>query len=146
MEIRRARPADAPSLYETRLRALGSDDRFEDADAFRQTMLEGDAPPSLYMAHDGDDVLGFSAADPQTGRILGVWVDPEVAGRGLGTALLRHAEWAATQEGVDELRVECSPDAASFFEENRYRRDEGASGEQVVLTKHVPDPTQDGEL
>ena len=143
MEIRRALPDDASNLYETRRRALDGDDRFDDADAFREAMFEVEEPPSLYMAHDGDDVLGFSAAEPTSGRILGVWVDPDVAGRGLGTALLRHAEWAATQEGVDQLSVDCSPDSASFFEENGYRRDEEASGETVLLTKHVPDPTRE---
>jgi GNAT superfamily N-acetyltransferase len=70
------------------------------------------------VAEYGGRVVGFSEAVP--GEVLAVFVVPECAGRGVGTALLRHA---VTLAGGPEspVRLEATLNAVGFYERLGFR-------------------------
>jgi putative acetyltransferase len=71
-----------------------------------------------WSAHDGED---------GTARVRKVFVHPDLAGRDLGTMLVRDAERRAGAAGYDRLLVRASLNAVPFYERLGYRIDEPSS-------------------
>ena len=138
MRVRRAKPADARGILEVHRRAVHEiagevyDDEILEAwsppvddervEQFIGGVFESEESNVMFVAIDGTRVLGFSEVVPANEELRAVYVDPEFTGRGLGTALLRQAEWAATQAGVDRLELDASLNAVDFYEKNGYTR------------------------
>jgi GNAT superfamily N-acetyltransferase len=74
---------------------------------------------ALFVAGHGPEVLGFGEAVP--GNVLAVYVDPPAAGRGIGSAILRHAIGVARQGHEGAIRLEASLNACSFYERHGFR-------------------------
>jgi ribosomal protein S18 acetylase RimI-like enzyme len=63
-------------------------------------------------------VVGFCSS--RDDEILGFYVDPDFAGRGAGSALLRHAECAFLAEGHRRIWLQASRAGQSFYEARGY--------------------------
>jgi putative acetyltransferase len=142
MKVRRAKPDDAHGVAVVHRRAVHE----LAAEAYDDEVLETWSPPAdderveawadkldrdeddesvAFVAVD-DRVLGFADVAPDEEYLRAVYVDPEMSRRGLGRALLRQAEWAATQAGAERLTVDASLNSVEFYEKNGYERlDEG---------------------
>ncbi|MEA2598778.1 MAG: hypothetical protein QOF01_5247 [Thermomicrobiales bacterium] len=98
--------------------------------------------PTTYVALDGDDVLGsvtLVAHDMETRRDLSPWlaglcVSPAQRGRGVGSALVRHAVRRAATMGVGRLYLYTGP-GRGFYERLGWRpiADEWYEGQPVVV-------------
>ena len=119
--------------------------RFEQL--FTQT-IEGEMS-HLFVATDGDAVVGNLGLHPTTPGVLslGMSIDPAYRGQGVGTALLSAAvEWARRQESVHKVELEVWPHntaalalyaRAGFEIEGRrrrqYRRRSGELWDSIVM-------------
>ena len=80
-----------------------------DAAAVRELM----ATREVFVALDGERVVATASL---AGDVLrSVFVLPEMQGRGLGKALMKHVEGVARAAGVQQLRVPASLTAVPFY-------------------------------
>jgi GNAT superfamily N-acetyltransferase len=95
----------------------------------------------MTVAEDGGVLLGL--VQPEDDEVNGLWVVPEAQGRGVGTALLRHAEQQIIAAGHRRAWLTCSafnPGAARFYVARGYRevgratKDRGGGIVEVLLT------------
>lgn len=118
MEIRRLTPADAAAYRALRLRGL-----HEHPEAFTSSWEEDGAQPMaaaearlaspqqlLWGGFDGDALRGIvglellrRSKERHKGKVVGMYVPAESAGRGLGAALLHAAVAAAREAGLQDL-------------------------------------------
>lgn len=71
-----------------------------------------------WMKTDSDEYLHASV----DGEITGMYVSPDVAGRGVGTRLYNELELFATEQNVDSLGLWASLNAVPFYEDRGYTR------------------------
>jgi putative acetyltransferase len=122
--VRKAVPADCPSIYEAHTRAIRE---LCSAD-YNQTQIEAWAGPRrptdylkpisqgrLFVAEVGSKVVGFSEYDNQTAELKAVYVNPDYARRGIGKALFTRACDEARAEGLDALWLDASLTAVPFY-------------------------------
>ena len=64
----------------------------------------------------GGAVAGFGAIDLESGEVRAVYVHPDHAGEGVGSAILRELESRARAEGLADLHLGASLNAVSFYE------------------------------
>jgi ribosomal protein S18 acetylase RimI-like enzyme len=123
VEIRHVRPAEWRSLKRLRLRALETD-----PDAFGSTLAEeratldtawqewaaegwGLGAQATLVAVEGDRWVGMGVcvipeAEPLTGKVFAMWVEPTARRQGLGQQLIYGlTEWASSKE-AEELLLE----------------------------------------
>jgi ribosomal protein S18 acetylase RimI-like enzyme len=72
------------------------------------------------------------------GSVLGLYVDPQFAGRGVGSELLRAGEAAIRAEGLNTVELEASANAESFYSQRGYQ----VSGQRLAngalpMLKHL---------
>jgi GNAT superfamily N-acetyltransferase len=94
--------------------------------------VDGESVPEvLAAAANGADVVvgGFGdvrfeppdyLSEPTDGGVRAVYVDPAVAGTGVGSAILEHLEAVARDRGLDSLGLHSSVNARSFYEAHGY--------------------------
>lgn len=168
MKIRRAQPDDARGILEAHRSAVHelAADAYDESsleawsppvdeeriEGFVETSFEGEKDADLFVAVEGkgaeERVLGFSAVYPGEQDLRAVYVRPDAARRGLGTALLRQAEWAAAQKGAERLELDASRNAVDFYEKQGYERvgcethefEDGVEIECVRMEKELPGP------
>lgn len=70
----------------------------------------------FFVAEEDGVVVGFGELGPAAGEIQGLYVSPDVAGRGVGRKLLRTLEERARACGLESLRLTASLNAVSFYE------------------------------
>jgi putative acetyltransferase len=122
--IRRAVPSDCPSVYEAHTRAI----RELCSKDYNQVQIEAWAGPRkptdylkpissgrLFVAELGNKVVGFSEYDGDTKELKAVYVNPDYARRGIGTALFIRACDEARAEGLDSLWLDASLTAVPFY-------------------------------
>src|SRR5262245_53593524 len=73
---------------------------------------------AIFVAEMDSKIVGFG--ESTAGEVLAVFVDPGYAGRGIGTALLRHALRFAQAE-QNPVRVESTLNAVPFYERFGFR-------------------------
>lgn len=92
--------------------------------------VEDDDTVFVVAECDGD-VVGFASlrVDPPDGyassvdaEVTGVYVHPDAAGAGVGTALLSRLESAARARGATSLGLEASRNAVGFYDARGYER------------------------
>jgi len=129
--LRAGKPADAPGLhavYERAVRGLGRG-VYSDAQIDSWVFANG---PERYVAAMGEDgeifevavarrrgIVGFSAYKDEELRSL--YVDPDWARLGLGTALLRSAEARIAAAGHAKVVIGASLIGLPFYEARGYR-------------------------
>lgn len=112
-----------------KLDALDYDRR---AEQFRQSLVE--AEPGTCVIEDGGVVAGFCTfgacrdgdATSETGEVWGIYLAPTHWRRGLGRALLRHAEQQLAAHGCRSVRLWVlagNQSARDFYEAMAYRPD-----------------------
>jgi ribosomal protein S18 acetylase RimI-like enzyme len=102
------------------------------------------APPNVLLVavDDNGDVVGFTAAHPQTGEMFLLFVHPAYAGRGIGRQLLDRAHDALRAAGCREAFLythEQNRRALAVYEAAGYRRD-GFVRESDFRGVHLREP------
>lgn len=75
----------------------------------------------FFVAEEDGVVVGFGELGPAAGAIQGLYVSPDVAGRGVGLKLLRTLEERARAHGLKSLRLTSSLNAVPFYERAGFR-------------------------
>lgn len=138
MTVREATAADADAIADVHaasIRGLGSDEY--DDEQIRAWLsnvhperypLETDGFRAVVADHEADGVVGFGLldcepsgrADPLAGEIAAVYVRPEHARGGIGSAILEALESAARNAGLETLVLTASRNAVAFYERRGY--------------------------
>lgn len=154
MHIRTATAADREGIYRVHVSAV----EVTCATHYAPFEIEGwigskrssnYAPPfdtcDIFVAVEREQVIGFSQLNPTMYEIEAVYVDPEHGRCGIGRSLLQHAEHAARQRGLRELRLAASLNAVPFYQscgyiahaEAKYRLNCGIYIACVPMTKQL---------
>jgi GNAT superfamily N-acetyltransferase len=168
--VRSVGSREVEALYRLRLRALA-----EDPDAFDQTVADAQAKgieplaELLAMAAQGQELVLFGEVDgvpsgvvfvsrsrrPRSGhraRLWGMWVAPEVRGRGVGRALVAEAVQWCREHGVEMVDLWVVTDhhrAIRMYERAGFRicgtardgmRWQGVPQDEHQMTIHLPAP------
>lgn len=99
----------------------------------------------LLVAVRAGRVVGFAQLVPAGGEVRAVYVDPEVGGRGVGSALLDRLEGIAVERGLEDLELRASLNAVPFYrargwtatEETTHRLVDGTEIPCVRMRKSV---------
>jgi putative acetyltransferase len=126
--VRPARHADAlalPDVHARAIRALAATHyTAEQRDAWiarvsPERVLQAMSARTLVVAEmatpDGPRVVGYGQLQPGEGVIEAIYVDPDFARRGVGTALLRALEGEARALGLPGLLLEASLNSVPFY-------------------------------
>ncbi|HJZ55642.1 MAG TPA: GNAT family N-acetyltransferase [Gemmataceae bacterium] len=149
MTLRPACEADVPALIELARRSWLSGFTGSAPAAFVRDRLAREFErdwyprhwPAMTVAEDAGVLLGV--VQPEGDEVNGLWVAPEAQGRGVGTALLRHAERQIAAAGHGRAWLTCSgfnPGAARFYLARGYRevgratKDRGGGLVEELLT------------
>jgi len=125
IDVRAATAGDVPAMVDLHARVasegmwIGTE---APVDVERFTRMFTDAIESEHrlrlVASDGDRVIGHLGLDPDRPGILylGMTLDADYRGQGIGTAMMRAAiEWARSQTGVHKIELEVWPHNAAGF-------------------------------
>jgi putative acetyltransferase len=125
LTIRRARQEDREAIWRVHGRAI----RETCASHYSQDVIQiwaGGLRPEKYqkaieeyeffVAEEDGVVVGFGELGPAAGAIQGLYVSPDVKGRGVGWRLLCTLEERARAYGLESLRLTSSLNAVSFYE------------------------------
>lgn len=81
------------------------------------------------------------------GRICGLYTDPSFQGLGIATWMMTEAEQAMVLRGVENLVVEASLGAVTFYERHGYREversDRATRGGLMITVAHLTKPASD---
>ena len=152
MLIREARPEDRDGIYRVHVSAVRATcashyTAYEIESWVGNKRNESYTPPfstcDIFVATDGEAVIGFSQLNPSMYEIEAVYVDPAYGRRGVGKRLLARAEEAARARGLRELRLAASLNAVPFYKDSgytahaqaKYRLSSGVSIACVPMTK-----------
>jgi GNAT superfamily N-acetyltransferase len=69
----------------------------------------------MLVAEAQGQVVGFAQLDARQSMVVAVYVSPEFARQGIGSALLRGIEEHALSLGLSELRLQASLNAVPFY-------------------------------
>jgi GNAT superfamily N-acetyltransferase len=69
-------------------------------------------------------VVGFYDLDVGRAELRGLFVEAGLGRRGIGRALLKHAELSAVRQGVQRLRLDSTVNAITFYEAHGFVLDE----------------------
>lgn len=134
LEIKRATPADAQTAFDIRLLAIRS--QCIGAYTAEQMALwtRGKAEDGYDTLMDKPFYLGWVNGEPVVTGMLdldnnemgALFVLPEFAGRGYGKAMLDHLEKLARELAIEELVLDATLNAASFYRACGYVGEEQA--------------------
>ena len=129
-DIRAGAPEDVEALYDVHKRSVFEQCRDHyDANQLqaimekrgREMYLPAISENQLWLAYDQQGILGFVEA--KTGEILKLFIDPTMAGRGVGSALMNLGmALAAEGNGNNPIRVEATLNALAFYERFGFKR------------------------
>lgn len=133
MQVRPATATDRtalPAIHTASVRAFGPE--HYDADAVQQWAKAGGRSPADYETETDDEhftvavrdgaVAGFGHLVPAVSEIHAVYVHPDHARCGVGSALLAELEGYARGRGLDGLSLQSSLNAVGFYERAGYER------------------------
>ena len=75
----------------------------------------------MVVAERDGDVVGFGELDLERREVVAVYVLPDAAGAGVGTALLAHLEAMARSHGLERLTLCASLNAETFYAHRGWR-------------------------
>ena len=125
--IRPARLSDAAAISATIERAL----RIANARDYPASVIDRNVAnntPAIIAARIANDyvVVGeidgrvFGTASLNGDAVKGVFVDPDVHGKGVGGALIREIERLAREQQIEELRLQSSITAVGFYQRHGF--------------------------
>ena len=130
LTIRRARQEDKEAIW----RVHGEAIRGTCASPYSREVIEiwaGRLRPEKYaeaidkndffVAEEDGRVVGFGELGPEAGAVQGLYVSPDVKGRGVGWRLLCALEERARAHGLKSLRLTSSLNAVAFYERAGFR-------------------------
>lgn len=139
LSIRRAQVADAQALLDLRKAAIlgGCVDFYPHEVLLAFTAVEVNPAflamlsAHFYVAEREGGMVGCGMIDLQSGQIDGIFVHPDVGGRGVGRAMMAHLEKLARDAGLRTMTLDSTLNAAPFY------RHLGFTGEResVYVTK-----------
>ncbi len=152
--VRRAREEDGESIWRVHTRAIREIARshytLEETEAWAgprkpEHYVESIRNNEFYVAEEDGAVIGFGALNQKQGEIEALYVSPEVAGRGVGKAILQELEGRAKDLGIKSLRMDASLNAVPFYEsagyeqqrEMKHRLASGVEIDCVLMTKEL---------
>ena len=151
--IRKAVRAEADAAWEIRRAAVMSEcagayslDQLEQWTGGTTSRAFADAVEErLLVAIVGDHVAGTGMIGLATGKIDAIFVHPAYMKRGIGAAMMRHLESLARSEGLSELKLDSTLNAAPFYrvlgfegdEIAPYRSPRGLTMDCVPMTKRL---------
>ena len=134
--VRPARPEDTAATYE--LFAGWQRSNYGEAEIGPEMFATGLAgADAVFVAETDDGVVGHSDVD---GGWIDVGVKPSVRRRGIGTALLRAAEGAATAEPTLLMALQSDPPGAAFARANGYEKAWEVWLMGIDLPERIPEP------
>lgn len=146
--VRPATPSDAPEildLHVASIRAFGPeayDDRqvaaWADKDGGPDRYPVGEAGHYLAVAERQGSVVGYGHLVAPNDEIRAVYVRPDRADEGVGSAILDHLEARARERGSEGLRLWASRNAVGFYEHHGYDAVEGTTVEKEYEGESVP--------
>ena len=80
------------------------------------------ATQELFVAERHGEVVGFGQIDLESGMAVALYIAPEAAGGGVGSAMLDHLEALVRQQGWRHVHLTASLNAVPFFEKRGYHR------------------------
>lgn len=132
--IRAATEADAEPILHLRgesIHAFGSE-RYRDEQVEHWAKQPfGSAPyresirndsESVVVAEENGEIVGFGRVKLDIGVVSAVYVHPDYARDGVGSALLSRLESQARDAGIGSLTLHASLNAVPFYEERGYER------------------------
>jgi putative acetyltransferase len=148
--VREAREADAEAILDLHIasiRAFGPetyDDEQVEAWAYKEggpSYPIGHPEHVVLVAERAGEIAGFGDIAPPECELYAVYVHPEHAGEGVGTAILDLLERTASDHGCDRLELTASKNAVGFYAQAGYERieavDHEPSGPHDVTLKCV---------
>ncbi len=93
-----------------------------------------------FLAEDAGEIVGTGALEGE--ELVTFFVSPERQGSGIGSAVLSAVEKAASELGIQVLRVGASLAGAPFYQQRGYQPTgetlEGTAGAHVAMRKVLP--------
>jgi putative acetyltransferase len=89
--------------------------------ADRYTAVITDEQRRFVVAEMGGRIVGFGQFHPAAAEIEAVYVDPEHAGSGVGSALLRHLERLGRESSLRSLHLTATLNAVPFYEHHGFQ-------------------------
>lgn len=127
VDVRAAEPADAEAMLRIHTDAL----RHYGADSYDESELRSLAPTDAEsadirehvfgedryaaVAEDDGGVIGFGGVRLDDGSLLGVFVDPDYGGTGVGAEIIENVESHAREAGHETLTVFAALNAVGFY-------------------------------
>ena len=134
--VRSARPEDTEAAYE--IFAGWQRSSYGEVEIGPEMFATGLAgADAVFVAETEDGVVGHSDVD---GGWIDVGVEPSVRRRGIGTALLRAAEGAATAEPTLLMALQSDPPGAAFAQANGYEKAWEVWLMGIDLPEEIPEP------
>lgn len=134
--IRKATPADQPRIHAIRMgvreNVLSDPSRVTDAE------IAWYRDQAIFLVSEGDgEIAGFTCANPQTGLIWALFVDPVHEGKGHGRALLDAALAGLMAAGIVQahLTTGAGTRAERFYRRHGWRETGRSLDENVVFVK-----------
>jgi putative acetyltransferase len=140
VRIRPARPADAVPITEAHVAAIEAfgPEAYDDEEVAawakrdeRDSSIDGLDDPDVYVvtAERDGEVAGFGRLHLDDAEVIAVYVHPDHARAGVGSALLASLEGYARGAGLSALSLVASLNAVDFYERAGYERVQAVSHE-----------------
>lgn len=121
--IRKAHAGDAASAWEIRNAAILSQCQAHYPAELLEVWTSGEMTEQFvrfvvehfYVATVRDEVVGSGAVDLGSGKLDGLFVRPDMMGRGVGRQIVAHLEAAARAAGLTRLTLDATLNAAGFY-------------------------------
>lgn len=123
MQIRKATKEDARQIFEIRIAAI----RHQCAGHYSKESLDlwtgGEMSDKFvewmaaacHVAAIESTILGTGILDLESGQIDAVFVHPDVMGKGIAQAMMRHLEHLARNAGLAQMKLDSTLNAAAFY-------------------------------
>ncbi|CAN7199725.1 GNAT family N-acetyltransferase [Caballeronia sp. LjRoot31] len=130
--IRKAVRADADAAWDIRRAAVMNEcagayplDQLEEWTGGTTSAAFADAVEARFLVATIDEhVAGTGMINLATGKIDAIFVHPAYMKRGIGAAMMRHLETLARSEGLRELKLDSTLNAAAFYRALGFQGDE----------------------
>jgi GNAT superfamily N-acetyltransferase len=151
--IRKAVAGDAQAVFDVRVEAIRTQCRGFYSDAALSSWTSGsvserfikNVDQCMHLAVVDGEIAGTGMIDLESGQIDAIFVHPRYTKRGIGRAMVFYLESLAGAAGIDQLNLESTTNAASFYRSLGFAGDEksvhvsskGIELECIPMTKDI---------